>query len=198
MNERVIRAAYDNETIVVYQAYHKGIAASAVKHQTFVSPPFKKDRMTWIKPSFLWMMYRSGWATKENQEHVLAISIKRESFEWALDNACISHFDSSLHGAHEEWKAQLEATPVRVQWDPEKDLFLQALPYRSIQIGISGIGVEKYMTDWIVKVDDITERCHNIHQLIQDEKIEQAKELLPVEAIYPLPENIGLKVNADY
>jgi hypothetical protein len=198
MKERIIRAAYDEETIVVYQAYHKGIAASAVKHQTFRSSSFKIDRMTWIKPSFLWMMYRSGWATKENQEHVLAIRIKRESFEWALDNSCISHYDSSLHSSHEEWKAQLQATPVRVQWDPEKDLFLQALPYRSIQIGISGIGVEKYVKDWIVQIDDITEQCHTIHQLIQSKQIEQAKELLPVEEIYPLPEGIAVKVNADY
>src|SRR5262245_56200485 len=22
--------------------------------------------MSWVKPNFLWMMYRSGWATKEN------------------------------------------------------------------------------------------------------------------------------------
>jgi len=25
------------------------------------------NRMTWIKPNFLWMMYRSGWASKKNQ-----------------------------------------------------------------------------------------------------------------------------------
>jgi hypothetical protein len=38
--------------------------------------------MTWIKPSFLWMMYRCGWATKPGQERVLAIQITREGFEW--------------------------------------------------------------------------------------------------------------------
>lgn len=198
MKERIIRAAYDNETIVVYQAYNKFIAQSAVKHQTFTSPSFKKDRMTWIKPSFLWMMYRAGWGTKENQEHILAIRIKRESFEWALENSCISHFDSSLHGSQQKWKAQLQASPVRIQWDPEKDIFLHELPYRSIQIGISGIGVEKYLTDWIVKIDDIKDKCKHIHELVKEGKIEQAKELLPVEEIYPLPENIAGIVNADY
>ena len=196
MNERVIRAAYDNDTITVYQAYHKVIAASAVEHQTFQSPPFKKDRMTWIKPSFLWMMYRSGWATKENQEHVLAIRIKREGFEWALDNACLSHYDSRKHASHEDWKEKLQASPVRIQWDPEKDILLQPLPYRSIQIGLSGIAVEKYTTDWIVQIEDITVHSKNIHQLVNSKKIEQAKELLPKEDIYPLPENIAVKVNA--
>ncbi|WP_141653813.1 DUF4291 family protein, partial [Erwinia billingiae] len=32
---------------------------------TFASPPFSMTRMTWIKPSFLWMMYRSGWGMKD-------------------------------------------------------------------------------------------------------------------------------------
>jgi hypothetical protein len=71
MNENVIRAAYNNDTITVYQAFNERIATLAINNQTFVSPPFKKERMTWIKPSFLWMMYRAGWGTKENQEHIL-------------------------------------------------------------------------------------------------------------------------------
>jgi hypothetical protein len=31
--------------------------------------------MTWIKPSFLWMMYRCGWGAKEGQESVLVVEI---------------------------------------------------------------------------------------------------------------------------
>lgn len=196
MNERIVRAVYDNNTITVYQAFNKYIAQSAVEHQTFVSPPFKKERMTWIKPSFLWMMYRSGWAIKENQECILAIKIKRLGFEWALQNSCLSHFDSSVHTSYETWKQILKNSPVRIQWDPEKDIFLHPLNYRSIQIGLSDIAVERYVTDWIVQVDDITENCKHINQLINEGKINQAKDLLPQEQIYPLPENIALIVNA--
>lgn len=87
-----IRAYYTDETIRIYQAYSDIIADSALEHGTFVSPSFKIDRMTWIKPSFLWMMYRSGWAQKDaNQKRILAIDIKREGFEWALMNGCLSH-----------------------------------------------------------------------------------------------------------
>jgi Domain of unknown function (DUF4291) len=195
MNERIIRASYDNETITVYQAYCTQIAKAAVKAQTFVTP-FKKDRMTWIKPSYLWMMYRSGWATKENQERILAIKIKKEGFEWALHNSCLSHFDASIHPSQEVWNEHLHKSPIRIQWDPEKDLFLNPLPYRSIQIGISGIGVEKYTSDWIVKIDDITDFSTNIHHLILSKEIEQAKRLLPIEEIYPLSNDIALKINA--
>ena len=37
--------------------------------------------MSWIKPNFLWMMYRCGWAAKENQKSVLAISINKTDFD---------------------------------------------------------------------------------------------------------------------
>jgi hypothetical protein len=56
---RQIRAQYDDSVIRVYQAYSDAIADVALERQTFVSPPFKMERMTWIKPSFLWMMYRA-------------------------------------------------------------------------------------------------------------------------------------------
>jgi hypothetical protein len=82
---RQIQAVYDNETIRVYQAYSDAIADSALAHGTFVSPPFKMERMTWIKPSFLWMMYRAGWGFKAPGENrIWAIDITREGFEWAL------------------------------------------------------------------------------------------------------------------
>jgi hypothetical protein len=87
MLEKQIRAVFDEQTITVYQAYRKEIAEPAVVNQKFV-PPFKMARMTWIKPSFLWMMYRAGWATKDGQEHILSIKIKRSGFEWALANCC--------------------------------------------------------------------------------------------------------------
>ena len=58
-----IRADFDRETIVVYQAYNKAIALPAIETGTFQSP-FSFNRMTWIKPSFLWLMARSNWGAK--------------------------------------------------------------------------------------------------------------------------------------
>ena len=53
-----IFAQYDRQCIRVYQAYNPLIAKEAVLLQTF-GKNFNVNRMTWIKPSFLWMMYRS-------------------------------------------------------------------------------------------------------------------------------------------
>jgi len=183
MNEHTIRAVYDKYTITVYQAFNKIIAKSAVDNQTFVAPPFKMDRMTWIKPSFLWMMYRSGWATKENQEHILSIKIKRSGFEWALKNSCLSHFDARKHISYEDWQEAMRKSPVRIQWDPEKDIFLQPLNYRSLQIGLSGIAIEKYISDWIISIEDITEYCRKICQLVEQNNVNQATTMLPNEKI---------------
>lgn len=194
MKEKIIRAVYDDDTITVYQAYRKEIAIPAIEAQKFV-PPFKMERMTWIKPSFLWMMYRSGWATKEGQEHVLSIKMTREGWEWALRNSCLSHFVKEVHGSHDNWKDTLQKAPVRIQWDPEKDIFLNNLDYRSIQVGLTGVAVEKYVSEWIVRIEDISEICRKIHSLILDDKTEEAKSLIPLEKIYTI--NDGVKKSLD-
>jgi hypothetical protein len=190
LKEKVIRASYNEQTITVYQAYNRSIALSASKNQKFISPPFKLERMTWIKPSFLWMMYRSGWATKENQEHILSVQITREGFEWALAHSCLSHFESGAYNSYDDWKTRLYNSPVRIQWDPEKDIFLNKLDYRSIQIGLNGIAVQKYVNEWTVSIEDITPYCKNIYSLILNKEIEEAYKLLPEENIYPVNEEL--------
>lgn len=119
--QRLVRAACTAETITVYQAYSPQIAEAAIRAGTFV-PPFSPDRMTWIKPSFGWMMHRSGWATKPGQERVLAIEITRAGFDWALAHSCLSHHDPAQHDSPQDWAALKEASPVRVQWDPDRSV----------------------------------------------------------------------------
>jgi hypothetical protein len=118
---RLIRAAYSAHTITIYQAYRPEVADPAVRAGTFV-PPFSRDRMTWIKPSFGWMMHRSGWAAKPDQERILAVEISRSGFEWALEHASLSHFASGVHDSPEAWAEQKTTSPVRIQWDPDRSL----------------------------------------------------------------------------
>lgn len=181
--ERQIRAVYDEHTIRVYQAYSDEIADSALKHGTFVSPPFKMERMTWIKPSFLWMMYRAGWGLKDDgQKRILAIDITREGFEWALAHSCPSHRDPSL--SDEEWRQVKANSPVRIQWDPERDINLQPLPHRTIQIGLSQSAVELYVSTWIKSIQDVTELAARIKSLAEQKELDAAAQLLPAERIY--------------
>jgi len=178
-----IRAVYDEHTIRVYQAYSDEIADAALSHGTFVSPPFKMERMTWIKPSFLWMMYRAGWGFKDaGQRRILAIDISREGFEWALEHSCPSHPEPSM--SKEDWAKLKAASPVRVQWDPERDLYLQPLPYRAIQIGLSGEAVQRYVGQWIRQISDVTALAHRLHELVTEGRPQEAGQLLPKERPY--------------
>ncbi|THB69319.1 MAG: DUF4291 domain-containing protein [Gammaproteobacteria bacterium] len=182
---RQIRAVYNDKTIRVYQAYSDAIADSALKHGTFISPPFKMERMTWIKPSFLWMMYRSGWGKKDSgQKRILAIDISREGFEWALEHSCLSHFDPNLYSSKEEWQKIKEQSPVRIQWDPERDINLQPQEHRAIQIGLSKEAVKLYVNEWIQNITDITPLTHEIQALIEHRKLKEAQAKLPTEIMY--------------
>jgi len=182
--QRQIRAKYDDQTIRVYQAYSDEIADAALAGGTLVSPPFKTERMTWIKPSFLWMMYRAGWGYKDrNQKRILAIDISREGFDWALEHSCSSHADPSISG--EEWSKLKESSPVRIQWDPERNLQLEPQPYRSIQVGLGRAAVDLYINDWIKGITEITDATHAIHALVSGGLFEQAEAALPTEMPYP-------------
>src|SRR4051812_45465176 len=80
---RHILAQSDERSVVVYQAFKTSTAEAAARENRFAEG-FSLDRMSWIKPNFLWMMFRAGWATKDGQERVLAIRITRAGFEEVL------------------------------------------------------------------------------------------------------------------
>ncbi|WP_232376731.1 DUF4291 domain-containing protein [Amycolatopsis aidingensis] len=195
--EYQIRALYTASTVTVYQAYSPEIGLPAIRDGRFPAV-WRRDRMTWIKPSFRWMMYRCGWGTKEGQETVLAVEITREGFEWALTRACLSHYQPGLHADQATWKRRLRQAPARVQWDPERDLRLRALRHRSLQLGLSGEAAHRYADEWIVSIADRTELAHAIHALVQEGELDSASRLLPAERPYPAGDGLlsGLRPSA--
>ncbi|MET7568088.1 DUF4291 domain-containing protein [Streptomyces sp. NPDC005492] len=181
---RRIRAVHSESTITVYQAYAPELGLTAVREGRFPAA-WKRDRMTWIKPSFLWMMYRCGWGTKTGQETVLAVEITRDGFEWALRHACLSSYASGVHADRATWQRQLKSAPARIQWDPERDLHLRPLSYRSLQLGLSGEAVRRYADEWTVAISDVTPLAREIHGLVSCGETDAAARLLPPERPYP-------------
>ncbi|CAM2006375.1 DUF4291 domain-containing protein [Acanthopleuribacter pedis] len=195
-NYRQIRAQYDADTIRVYQAYNHTIADAALAAGTFQEPPFKKSRMTWIKPSFLWMMYRAGWGRKDqNQTRILAIDITRVGFDWALAEGCLSHYVPAIHGDEDRWRSA--KGPVRIQWDPERGLKLQPLEYRAIQIGLRGRAVGLYVHDWIRRITDVTAAAQEIEALVLRGDLDGARALLPEERDYPVADDVRKVLGMD-
>src|SRR5499433_3772692 len=126
---RHILAQYDEESIIVYQAYNLAIGRYASEHGRF-GGEFRFSRMSWIKPNFLWMMFRSGWGTKENQEVTLGLRLRRGFFDSILAQAVASRLDQSDQASLEEWKRALASSNVRLQWDPDHDPYGNALARR--------------------------------------------------------------------
>jgi Domain of unknown function (DUF4291) len=183
---RQVRALFDAETIRVYQAYRDEIADAALAAGRFV-PPFRRSRMTWIKPSFLWMMYRCGWTEKEaGQRRVLAIDLSRAGFESALRQACPS----------DETNPTARKAHVRVQWDPERDLYLRRLPMRSLQVGLSGPAIAAYADEWTVRLSEVTELAKTIREHLRRGERLAAEQLLPAERHYPLPLDVAERIGA--
>jgi hypothetical protein len=187
---RQVRAFFSAAAVRVYQAYSPAIAEPAVAAQRFV-PPFSRDRMTWIKPSFTWMMYRSGWAEKPGQERIVAVDIARSGFEWALGHACSSHFDRRTHASEAAWRAALKRSPVRIQWDPERSFHLEPLDWRAVQIGLEGEAIDAYVDRWIQRIEDVTALAKQVRRTVADKGPDAARELVPVELPYPLPDEIA-------
>jgi hypothetical protein len=189
---RQVRARFDAQRVIVYQAYAPAIADAAVAAQRFV-PPFSLGRMTWVKPSFLWMMERCGWATKPGQERVLAVHVARADFEGWLAAAALTHAGDE---GSEAWREALDRAPTRVQWDPERDLRGTRLAHRSLQLGL-GRAVAPAYAAGVLAIDDVTPLARRIDELRRAGEWEAARRLLPEERPYALPAAIAQHLGAD-
>lgn len=191
-----IRADYNRDTITVYQAYNKQIALPAIEQNHFAAP-FSFRRMTWIKPSFLWMMERSNWGQKSNQEYTLAIQIKREAWEYALSEAVLTSPEYRVYRSGQEWEELKKTALVQAQWDPERSIRGNKLNYRSLQIGIGRELIETFSNDWIVEIKDYSPMVKKMLQHGQAGDFDKAKRLLPQERIYPLSDELKKRIGAD-
>ena len=72
---QVFRAEWDAEGVYFYQAFSDEIAEWALREQRLGGPKFNETRMTWIKPSFAWVLYRSGYGRKHRQERILKLKL---------------------------------------------------------------------------------------------------------------------------
>lgn len=186
----------NNNEIVVYQAYRHSIADFALHNQYLGGDEFSYNRMSWIKPNFLWMMYRCGWAEKEGQERVLAFWINKSDFESILSHAVLSSFNPAFYTSNDEWRKELHNKEVRLQWDPEHDPFGRKLTRKAIQLGLKGKILEGFGKKYINKIEDMTEFVKQQKKLLDNNKLDTL--LVPIETVYKttneqLNEKIGIE-----
>jgi hypothetical protein len=181
---RHILAQFDDESVVVYQAYRPAIGHFATRHGYF-GGGFGLGRMSWIKPNFLWMMYRSGWGMKENQEVSLAVRLRRDSFDEILSMAVHSSFVPEVYGTQEAWQRAVAGSNVRLQWDPDHDPAGIPLDRRAIQLGLRGDVLAVYAREWLLGIEDISDfvREQRANVMPSFDRL-----VTPREAVYPVAE----------
>ena len=178
---KVILAQYDQDSIIVYQAYRPSIGHFAAQKGYF-GGEFKLSRMTWIKTSFLWMMYRSGWGTKEGQEVILAIRMQRFAFDLILAQAVYSKYIPRMYENQRAWKDAVKVSNVRLQWDPDHSPTGDKLQRRAIQLGLRNEMIIKYSQEWILSIEDVSPFVAQQRQNLREGNYH--KLLTPSEYIY--------------
>lgn len=190
---REVRADYDRDTIVVYQAYSPAVAEPALAAQRFV-PPFSRGRMTWIKPSFLWLMHRSNWGQKAGQERTLGVRIHRAAWDDALGLGVLTAHEPTVDRTADEWEQRFRNAVVHVQWDPERDLRGSPLDHDSIQVGLGRAVIGDFATSWVRSIEDLTPRVAKIRAHLRGGHADRARRLLPPERVYPVAPDIARRL----
>jgi Domain of unknown function (DUF4291) len=174
-----IYVKYDANNVTLYQAFPPAIAAESVRLGHF-GPSFSLKRMTWLKTSFLWMMWRSGWATKEGQERILAVQLPRTVFEQLLAQAVPSTFDPERYDHAVEWQHAMDASDILYQLDPDRDPNGNPLDRRTLHLGLRGEATRRYGHEWIVSLSDITNALPALRRRAESgEQFEQSYTPLP-------------------
>lgn len=188
-----ILAHYNDSSIVVYQAYRPSIGKFAIENGHFGGPDFSFSRMSWIKPNFLWMMYRSGWGTKEGQEITLALRIRRTFFDYILAQAVPSNYQPDFAGTRETWEKAVRTSEVRLQWDPDHSPSGAKQTRRAIQLGLRGRVLEAFAGPELIEVVDLTDFVQTQRQYITQAQIGLLR--TPIERVY-VPSLVAPKLTA--
>lgn len=185
---RHIMAQFDDESIVVYQAYRPTIGHFAAINSYF-GGEFSYSRMSWIKPNFLWMMYRSGWGTKNSQEVTLAIRLKRTYFDNLLREAVASSYNGQEFATREEWREAVANSDVRLQWDPDHNPSGEKEERRAVQLGLRGEVLQGFKGEAIISIENISEFVAK--QRINAKKAKYVTLVTPLEDVYPVTDEVA-------
>jgi hypothetical protein len=185
--KRII-AEFDDHGVYVYQAFKTKTVQAAVRAGRF-QVGFNRNRMTWIKPSFAWMLHRSDYATKKRQEAIARVKISHEGFLAILSQSIPTQYNPQRFDRESTWRRKLDLTDVRHQWDPDRDSLRNFNGQRAIQIGLSGAAVHSYVDHWILSIEDVTPLAREIvYAICQRTVLPQTPDKRP----YPVDDKLAL------
>jgi hypothetical protein len=192
---RHILAQFDDQSVIVYQAYRPDIGHFVAKHGHF-GGQFSFNRISWIKPNFLSMMFRSDWGTKVDQEITLAIKLKRAVFDEILRLAVHSSFIPEIYGTEDEWKNAVARSNVRLQWDTDPDPSGANQERRAVQLGLRADVLRLFGKEWLLGIEDVSD--YVTEQRVFANSREYEKLQTPSERLYPIHDaKVAAKLGAN-
>ncbi len=192
--KRLIYADFDEEGIYVYQAFKPKIVKVAVELGTF-GKGFGLDRITWIKPSFCWLLRRSNYGTKNRMQAIAKIKLSHQAFREILNQSVETHWNKDVFLEEDDWSKKLHNSDVIHQWDPERDLVGKRLDRQAIQIGIRGAVIKKYVSDYIIGVEDVSDLAHEIGRITKSRGTNFPQ--IPMEKEYVISESLFEKLGCE-
>jgi hypothetical protein len=130
------------------------------------------------------MMYRSQWATKHNQQHILAIWLRRSAFDSYLAQAIHSSHKGLPKNDKNNSIIKTHRGSIRLQWDPDHHPNGQpAIGRRAIQLGLKKI--ESFLDGHdIIRIVDITSFVQTQYNnaVLPKNKLDQLR--VPIEHVY--------------
>lgn len=188
---KLIFADYDDEGVFVYQAFKPKIVKVAVELGTF-GKGFGLDRITWIKPSLCWVLRRTKYGTKNRMQAVARIKISHDAFKEILNQSIETHWNKTVFPQEENWRKTINKSDVIHQWDPERDIIGKRLNRQAIQIGIRGEVIKKYVSDYIIGVEDVSDLVHEIGKVKKSSSNNYPK--IPEEKEYQVSDKLFINL----
>lgn len=147
-------------------------------------------------------MYRSKWATRSNQQHILAIWLRRSAFDNYLARAAQQSVTTDTNDDDDDNDNRIHSRGrVRVQWDP--DHYPDGTPVlgrRAVQLGLRQIQSFLDGRD-ILRIVDITTFVQQqyTNAVLPKGRRRQLDQLrIPIENIYePVDEQIRQQAQLD-
>lgn len=150
-------------------------------NQRLGGPAFNAERMTWIKPSFAWMLYRAGYGSKHGQQRILKMKLPHEAVADLLRGSACKHGGGGTKG--------------RVQWDPARDLMSsegrghsaeprKMLSERAIQVGLSR-DLSAHFVASTTSIEDVTELARRVGEAHRERDVPAAMRVLATEVSLP-------------
>ncbi|HAS41638.1 MAG TPA: DUF4291 domain-containing protein [Microscillaceae bacterium] len=193
--QKQVYAAYDDEGLYIYQAFKPKTVANAVAKGTF-GAGFNTNRLTWIKPSFAWVLQRTQYATKHRMNAIARIKLSHEGWLHILSQSVPTQFDANRYENEEVWQQALEAAVVIHQWDPERSLTGKKLDRAAIQVGMRSEELSlQYVNEWILGIEDVTDLAHEIGAVARDR--DPVLPEVPEEKVYPVSEELQQLLGCD-